>query len=107
MPASMRHAFAIWRFQEPIETRTFRFTKGCHLMKVPTWGGMPGNEKPLEKTFKTQLFDLEKDPQQTNPFRDTEREAPFLAALDGMFQELDAPREQWLRLGLAQEAQTP
>jgi len=102
MPVNMRNAFALWRFREPFETRRFNFTKGCHLMRIPADNGMFSEKGPSEKTFQTLLFDLSRDPQQKNPIRNLETEKRFVIALSNLLLQLDAPKEQWERLGLPQ-----
>ena len=99
MPANMRKPFDLERFQEPFGQRTFDFSKGCHLMKIHSVGHTPGGEKTL-RTFEHLLFDLEKDPEQKQPIEDPEIEARFRAKLDKHLRDLDAPTEQWERLGL-------
>ncbi|MDP0497785.1 MAG: sulfatase [Verrucomicrobiota bacterium JB024] len=102
MPANMRAAFTHDRFREPFEAVQFDFTQGCHLMKVPAVGGMPGNEA-MARTFETYLYDLEKDPTQEAPVSDPAAEARLLDALDAHLHALDAPTEQWERLGMCKE----
>ncbi len=100
MPANMRKAFPHERFQQPFEAVKFDFTQGCHLMKIPAVGGMPGGEG-MARTFETCLYDLSGDPGQQAPIQDEAVEARLLAALNGHLDVLDAPPEQWERLGLA------
>ncbi len=99
MPSNMRNAFDLKRFAEPLETVRFDFTQGCHLMKIPAAGGMPGGE-PAAPRFKTLLFDLERDSKQEQPVCDPEIENRMIDALKEHFRLLDAPKEQWERLGL-------
>ncbi|MBC2595211.1 sulfatase [Ruficoccus amylovorans] len=100
MPAHMRAAFSTEVFQQPFEPVSFGFTQGCHLMKLPSGGGMPGNER-ISRTFGTLLFDLEADPQQQSPLTDEAVENRLLAELDRHLHALDAPAEQWERLGMS------
>ncbi|MGE9294094.1 MAG: sulfatase [Puniceicoccales bacterium] len=102
MPANMREAFPTSRFQEPFETASFDFTQGCHVMKISAASGMPGGES-ITPTFDTMLFDLNEDPNQESPIQDAAVEERLLAALDGHMRQLDAPIEQWERLGMACE----
>lgn len=99
MPVRMKKAFSLALFQEPIASRTFNFTKGCHLMQIPVAGGMPGGED-MTLDFATKLYDLEKDPHQMAPILDADVEERFCVELNRHFIDLDAPEEQWVRLGL-------
>ncbi len=99
MPTNMRHAFTMDRFQEPLESRSFDFTQGCHLMRLPSQTVMPGDEK-IKVGHETWLYDLQNDPKQETPIRDEAVEARFCQALNEHLRVLDAPEEQWERLGL-------
>ncbi|MDP0497650.1 MAG: sulfatase [Verrucomicrobiota bacterium JB024] len=94
MPANMRTPFPHWRFAEPLESATFDFTQGCHVMKL---------RAPMspDKRFETRLYDLETDPGQEKPIQNGAVESNLLASLKAHLVELDAPSEQWERLGLA------
>ena len=99
MPATMRTAFPLDRFDRPLESVSFDFTQGCYLMKLPSEGGLPGKEE-IRMDLGTRLFDLETDPMQMNPVRDPAVEAEMEKQLMKHFGELDAPPEQRQRLGL-------
>ncbi len=100
MPANMRRAFGVDRFQEPFEVTTLPFSQGCHVMKIDGIHDMPGGEKLVKRVFKTQLYNLVDDPQQLTPIEDPAIEAKFIAALDEQMKAADAPAEQWQRLGM-------
>ena len=99
MPTNMRRAFSTDRFREPIESTTFSFTKGCHVMRVPSGGGMPGGES-MRRGFEHLLFDLEADPGQEKPIADPAVEERLSEAFREELRRIDAPPEQWIRLGL-------
>jgi len=95
MPAKMREAFSTGFFQQPLESARFDFTKGCYVMKISTphanWAG---------SRFETLLFDLSDDPHQERPIQNPAIEKYFVNALDNHMRALDAPAEQWERLGM-------
>lgn len=100
MPANMRQSFPPARFQEPFEVTQLPFSKGCHVMKIKSNHGMPGGEKLVERKFNTRLYDLQSDPRQEHPIDDPAIEARLLALLDKEMKAVDAPAEQWQRLGM-------
>jgi len=100
MPANMRTAFPVSRFQEPLQSERFAFTQGCYLMKIPAFAAMPGGDKKFERRFPTMLFDIEEDPGQLHSLKDEAIEKRLAGALSDIMRGLDAPLEQWERLGL-------
>ncbi len=98
MPAHMRTPFPHWKFEAPLESATFDFTQGCHVMKLRT-------PMSADKRFETQLYDLKIDPVQGQPIRNEAVESRLQAALSEHLEELDAPAEQWERLGLSHSVQ--
>ena len=50
--------------------------------------------------FGTLLYDLEKDPKQEHPIRDEEVEERLKVHMVQLMRENDAPKEQYVRLGL-------
>ena len=76
----------------------FSFTKGCALtMKIdargPAWGGAVHDGH--------MLYDLATDPEQTQPINDPAIEQTMIDHLARLMGEVDAPAEQYKRLGLA------
>ena len=60
-----------------------------------------GNEIIKSKSFKTLLFDVEKDPGQEWPIKDPVVEKQMISHLLRLLDETDAPPDQLFRLGLS------
>lgn len=98
MPAHMRAAFPVDELQENQVAEAFDFTKGIRPLKIPGHIAPSTHQHPLRG--KTLLYDLKTDPGQQNPIQDAAVEARFCEAMRKHFAALDAPEEQYLRLGL-------
>jgi arylsulfatase A-like enzyme len=72
----------------------FSFTKGCQVMKIPA------REFIQTRHGASVLYDLVSDPGQERAIVDAQVEERLLAGAVGLMRELDAPAEQWERLGL-------
>ncbi len=96
MPTRMREMFLPREFDggKLSLAGPFAFTKGCQVMRVPA------KEFIQTKHGPSLLYDLESDPGQAAAIRDAGVEARLLAAAAGLMRELDAPAEQWERLGM-------
>lgn len=94
MPTHMRSRFTVEELRQAKLVDGFSFTKGVPTLRVPGWtmGGPYG--------FGTLLFDLETDPHQENPMNDPELEIRMATLLVELMRANDAPREQYVRLGL-------
>ena len=98
MPMEMTHTFSPDRLQQIGLAEPFPFTKGCCILKLAT--GPDGDfGRPVEK-LEHMLFDLETDPLQQHPLRDSEIEERMIGHLVRLMDESDAPPEQYGRLGL-------
>ena len=95
MPTHMRRAFAVEELQDIRLADPFSFTKGCRTMKIR--GRVWTDPYP----FGTLLFDLQEDPRQERPIRDSQAEERMVRLLVKLMRENDAPPEQFVRLGLA------
>ena len=91
MPCHMRARFSVQELQQAQWVEPFEFTKGCHVMAVPTpnkyaAGGVlkPGGEL---------LFDLQEDPGENHPIEDAEITKRLKAAILVLLKENDAPKE--------------
>ncbi|MCX2746829.1 sulfatase [Arthrobacter sp. MI7-26] len=94
MPTHMRSRFKVEELRDAALVDGFSFTKGIPLLRVPGWSmGSPYG-------FGTLLFDLEADPHQENPLKDTELEHHMATLLVELMRANDAPVEQFMRLGL-------
>lgn len=94
MPMHMRSRFTPDELRGVTLVEGFSFTKGVPLLQVPGWTmGSPHG-------FGTLLFDLETDPEQDRPLKDTDLELRMARLLVELMRANDAPLEQFVRLGL-------
>ena len=63
-------------------------------------GARRGLFSDVMNRFGTLLYDVVADPQQQNPIDDAEQEQRLLSAMVEMMTEMDAPPEQYERLGI-------
>ena len=98
LPTHMRRTFDVREMQnlEGLQ-EPFRFTKGCKTMKI-----LGRNNFGITCQAQTQLFDIDQDPGQKNPVTDPAVEDRMCRHIARLFQENDAPPEQYIRLGLEQ-----
>ncbi|OJV26497.1 MAG: sulfatase [Verrucomicrobia bacterium 61-8] len=77
------------------------FTKGCPVLRIEAAENIrataSGHRPELTQT---QLYDIESDPLQQTPMQSPEIEKRMIAALESHLRTMDAPSEQWDRLGL-------
>lgn len=98
MPAHMRAAFSPRELQDLSLADPFPFTKGVRPVRIPSGGISYGNGHPDRQ--RTLLYDLQTDPGQQRPVSDPAVEARLVGAMKEHLRAVDAPREQFLRLGL-------
>lgn len=72
----------------------FSFTKGLRLMRFDS------TAPSKQYTYKTQLFDLQTDPNQLNPIEDEQIEKYMIELMKKLMIENDSPKEQFERLGI-------
>lgn len=101
MPTHMRNRFSGRELTQAELAETFSFTKGMRPLKVPSYG-IPELEFSAH-SFGNLLFDLKKDPKQLTPMEDPEVEKRMIRLMKGIMEENDSPKEQYIRLGLADE----
>jgi len=94
MPTHMRTRFAPAELVDASLAPPFAFTKG-----VPTVC-IPGSALSNPYVFGTSLYDLETDPQQQTPLVDDELELRMCELLVALMRDVDAPADQFERLGL-------
>ncbi|MGV8846215.1 sulfatase [Tessaracoccus sp.] len=94
MPTNMRGRFSIEALRQAELAPAFSFTKGLHVLKVPTLA--PTNPA----AFGTLLFDLDSDPEQSHPLVDEVIELRMATLLVELMRQSDAPADQYVRLGL-------
>jgi arylsulfatase A-like enzyme len=97
MPTHLPHTFAVEELQDIQLAEPFPFTKGCRTMKIAS----AGVHQSLQHEFGTLLFDLENDYGQSSPVEDEEAESAMKDLLIREMRRLDAPPDQFERLGLA------
>lgn len=96
MPTHMRDRFSVAELQGAELAGPFSFTKNCRVLKVPS----EGNPLSDPSRFGTRLYCLTKDPGQTAPVEDDEKEAYFADKIRCLMEENDAPDELYGIYGL-------
>ncbi|MBC2600411.1 sulfatase [Puniceicoccus vermicola] len=105
MPCHMRSPFGTDSFYKGRMSlaEPFDFMKDCQVMQIDCTGMGWSDESSWERdseTKQTVLYDLELDPNQESPIQDEEVESKMLALLASNMKACDAPRDQYVRLGL-------
>jgi arylsulfatase A-like enzyme len=95
MPSNMRYMFSVERMQQATLAKPFKFTKNCPLLCVP-----PEPRKWHQTAARSELFDLQNDPQQMNPIQDKGVQDRLIQRMVELMKQCDAPAEQYQRLGL-------
>jgi hypothetical protein len=95
MPTHMRNHFSIGELSDLVLQAPFSFTKGVQTLKVNA------TSFNLSHSFGTLLFDVAKDPKQLSPLKDEVIEENMISMLKELMFANDAPKEQFIRLGLA------
>jgi arylsulfatase A-like enzyme len=98
MPAHIRHTFEVEELADVELSGPFSFTKGCGVLKIK--GGAPLGTEKYRHLWKTELYDIETDYTQEHPLCNQELEAVMAEKLIKAMKENDAPKEQFIRLGL-------
>ncbi|WP_248926057.1 sulfatase [Paenibacillus hamazuiensis] len=94
MPTHMRSRFSAAELQHAELSEPFDFTKGVKPLKIESAGFVKVQQ------LETMLFDLQEDPQQLNPLRDSAVEDRMLRHIARLMRENDAPAEQYVRMGI-------
>ncbi|MBU4316259.1 MAG: sulfatase [Proteobacteria bacterium] len=94
MPTHMSNMFSVNELQEIELAEPFSFTKGCRTLKIEA------TSRINPHIFGSLLFDLSSDPDQEAPITDPTIELKMMGFLCGLMKENDAPKEQFIRLGL-------
>ncbi len=96
MPTHMRSLFSLEEMRTMQWSEPFSFTKGTPLMKIiPS-----GYSRQTLLDMSTKLYDLANDPKQENPIEDKAIEDRMCQLMVDLMKENDAPKEQFVRLGL-------
>lgn len=102
MPAHIRGPFSLNELKTAVMEKPFCFTKETPVMKISgeiVLSRTPEGDKPQVR-YKTELFDLEEDPQQLHPIQNQAVEMRLIRQMVELMQENEAPAEQYKRLGL-------
>ena len=102
MPAHMKNLFTVEELREMTLEEGFSFTKGLKVLSVPGTQKIATMGFPPSSLFEGghMLFEVANDPMQQNPLDDPETEQRMTDALIRLMKEHDAPKEQYVRLGL-------
>ena len=95
MTTHMRHRFSVNELKAIELQEPFDFTKNCRTLKI-----RETRNRYKTEAFESLLFDLEADPGQQNPLRDTALEGRMIEKMLDLMRANDAPPEQYERLGL-------
>jgi arylsulfatase A-like enzyme len=107
MPTHIFSPFSTEELASASLAAPFPFSKGVPLLKIPVIERSPiqSNYGPgalLES--ETRLYDLETDPRQQNPLRDSPEEARLIRLMQGLMAANHGPPEAFDRLGLERPA---
>ncbi|MEG3014766.1 MAG: sulfatase [Cetobacterium sp.] len=94
MPTHIKSRFSIDELKDAEFVKGFNFTKGCNVLKIPVKGF---NQ---HFRFGTRLYDISKDPKQSNILKDYEIEKYMLQGMKKIMIESEAPIEQYERVGI-------
>jgi len=94
MPTHMRNPFSPKELQDIELAAPFKFSKGCRLMKINASAWQDSHP------YQTLLFDLAADPLQQHPIQNGAIEARLAQQMAALMKANDAPRDQYIRLGL-------
>jgi hypothetical protein len=98
MPAHMRAGFSVDELQDNEIAQPFSFMKGVAPVKIE--GFRPPSSSQHTDRGKTLLYDLQSDPGQQSPINDQQVEKRLIKAMIKHMADIDAPAEQFTRLGL-------
>ena len=100
MPSRMKRMMRPSELRDNVDlAEPFRFTKGCSSMRISIDRLMPEDED-VRASYPTLLFDIQDDPQQLRPLDDPSREQQMLVHLVREMRHVDAPQDQFARLGI-------
>lgn len=91
----MRQPFAPRELQNLEIHEPFAFTKGCKLMKIEAGSGFVNAFQ-----YGSKLYNLTTDPKQKEEIDDLEIELSFIQKIAEQMRKNDAPKEQFIRLGI-------
>ena len=95
-PFNMNVSYELEQLRSMSGPQTFAATKDVGVLCYEAGAGAAD----VMNRFGTLLYDVVADPQQQNPIDDAEQEQRLLSAMVEMMTEMDAPPEQYERLGI-------
>ena len=96
MPTHLGHTFEVDELQDTRLAEPFSFTKGCRTIKIAG----RNVHRSVQHEYGTLLYDLRHDYAQEHSLEDEAVERRMAAALAREMERVDAPAEQYQRLGL-------
>lgn len=96
MPCHMNQPFSLRELRDMELVEGFPHMKGSRVLKVPA------SQQNNCFWYGNRLYDLENDPEQKNPIRNTDVELRLLTAMRDLMAANEAPWEQFSRLGIPQ-----
>ncbi len=97
MPTHMTRLFSVNELQDIELAAPFSFTKGCKTMRIEARALI----NPY--IYGSLLFDLDNDPHQERPIKDSEIEKRMIRLMVDLMRKNDTPVEQFERLGLPRD----
>ncbi len=104
MPTHLYNMFSVPELRTVELSDPFSFTKGCRLMKIRSgkWVDKDTHARvgyvEEDHIRENLLYDLQKDPGQLHPLKDSALEEKMVNQLAALMEENDAPAEQYERL---------
>ena len=103
MPTHIMSMFSVEELKNMEVAAPFDFTQGVPIMKVPVISESPFFQRHGAAVLvdcHTRLFDLETDPNQTNPIKNPDAENRLARKMVEIMQDNDAPKELYQRFEL-------
>jgi len=100
MPTHMKCMYTVKELKDLELSEPFSFTKGCKLMKTADYDYMQDTPSDGKHNLITMLLHTKEDPLQLNPVQDPEKEEYYINEIVKHLQDNDAPKEQYIRMGL-------
>lgn len=99
MPCHLRFPFTSEELAQAELVDGFSYMKGCRALKIPA------SQEYNAYGYGSRLYDLEQDPQQTNPLRCKPVELKLLHDMRDLMRKNEAPSEQFMRLGIPERGE--
>ncbi len=99
MPTHMRCRFSVNEMKDMKWHPGFSFTKDTPVMQIVSVADRSGDTS-MRQTTGNMLYDLQEDPDQLAPIHNPEVEQRLIQHMVRLMEENNAPKEQYVRLGL-------